>query len=153
MPPWGQSGDISWHCDALDVSAERLTSPNTEVGHGRDFSVVRQGLRPIKVGFPLLVFSLEQTGINLCVPTEDDAHGCPWATSSHLCPHSLECPLGTTSGSQLLTQLCFSLLPFSRGWNYYLGTKQVSSQQIRPGKESSIERKEYAALFCLWGER
>lgn len=74
MPPWGQLGDILWHCDALDVSAERLTSPNAEVGHGRNSSVVRQGLKYAKVGFPLLVFSLEQTDINLCVPYAD---GCP----------------------------------------------------------------------------
>lgn len=92
LPPWRQLGDISWHRDALDVAAERLTSPDTQVGHGRNFSVVRQGLKYAKVVFPLLVFSLEQTGINLWVPTEDYADGCPRATSSHPCRHALGGP-------------------------------------------------------------
>lgn len=51
LPPWGQLGDISWHGGALDVSAERLTSSDTELGHGRNFSVVRQGLKYAKVVF------------------------------------------------------------------------------------------------------
>lgn len=111
MPPWGQLGDILWHCDALDVSAERLTSPNAEVGHGRNSSVVRQGLKYAKVGFPLLVFSLEQTDINLCVPTKDYADGCPWATSSHPCRHSLGVPYVPHLGHSIQLFLAPSLFP------------------------------------------
>lgn len=59
------------------MSAEQLTSPDTEVGHGRNFSAVRWGLKYAKAGFPLLVFSPEQTGLNLWIPTEDYADRCP----------------------------------------------------------------------------
>lgn len=108
---WGQLGDISWHRDALDVSAERLTSPDTELGHGRKFPVVRQGLKHAKVGFPLLAFSLEQTGINLCIPSKDYADGCTCATSSHPCDHSLAVPYAPHLGHGISPFLTPSLFP------------------------------------------
>lgn len=92
LPPWGQLGDISRHRDALDVSAETLTSPDTELGHGRKFSVFRRGLRYTKVGFPLLACRLEQTGIKPRTPTKHYADGCTRATSFHPCDHSPAVP-------------------------------------------------------------
>lgn len=97
LPPWGQLGDISWHRDALDVSAERLTSPSTELGHGRNFSVVRQGLKYAKVGFfPLF-------GVEWHKSTRSHRGLSRWVPMGHLLPPMSPltwCPSCTTSGPQ-----------------------------------------------------
>lgn len=54
--------------------------------------MVRQGLKHAKAEILLLAFSLEPTSLNLCLPTKDHADGCPQATFSHLCLHSLGVP-------------------------------------------------------------
>lgn len=67
-PLWDNC-DISWHWDVLGRAAESPESFATELGHGRNISVLTQGLKQAKAGFPLIVLSVKWTDTNLSVVT------------------------------------------------------------------------------------